>query len=93
MYSNPSHEAYALGQPVRVWIEKTFSAVSKILIAVLTYMGVQLTDKINTASMQVIQLQYDVKANQELTNQRFDLIHKDIDRLYQSVEKINDKMK
>lgn len=71
------------------WAEKAISWVSKALIGVLTWQAVQLTNTINSSSLQIMRLD----AGQEIIRHDVNAIQKDIERIQVSIEKINDKIK
>lgn len=88
MYNSRSIETLGTGDWA-AWAEKAISWVSKALIGVLTWQAVQLTNTINSSSMQIMRLD----AGQEIIRHDIGAIQKDIDKIQVSIEKINDKMK
>ena len=88
MYNSRSIESIGSGDWAS-WAEKAISWVSKALIGVLTWQAVQLTNTINSSSMQIMRLD----AGQEIIRHDVSAIQKDIEKIQVSIEKINDKIK
>jgi hypothetical protein len=86
---------------IQTWkasLEKWFSILSKIIVAVFTWYSIQILEKINASTSQMHEIKsaqeiitHDMESNQKLMNFKIDRMQQDINKLFDEVEKINEK--